>query len=80
MAANMTADITQDMAATVRPDVSRAPVLPPPCVYSPHGAPKAMAAWKAATAPKSRAAAHAAVTDIRGTVLESFISASWDGM
>jgi hypothetical protein len=33
---------------------------PAPCVYSPHGAPKTSAAWKAATMKKMAAANHAA--------------------
>ena len=56
----ITIESTHDTAAKSRPEEVSAPLVPPPCVYSPHGAPKTRAAWKAATIKKMAAASHAA--------------------
>ena len=61
MAPAIKAESRPETAATIRPDGASAPLVPPPCVYSPHGAPKTSTNWKAATSMNPAAARHAAM-------------------
>lgn len=62
-------------AATVRPDAGSEPLVPPPCVNSPHGAPKTSATWKAATNKNPAAASHAAIRGARLPESEEWVVA-----
>jgi hypothetical protein len=64
-----------ERAATVRPDAGSAPLVPPPCVYSPHGAPKTSATWKAATNKNPAAASQAATRGARRPESEEWVVA-----
>jgi len=58
-------DRRHETAATIRSDAGSALLVPPPCVYLPHGVPKTTATWKAATNKNPAAASHAAMRGAR---------------
>jgi hypothetical protein len=75
MAPAIEIDRRHETAATVRPDAGSEPLVPPPCVYSPHGAPKTSATWKAATNKNPAAASHAATRGARLPESEEWVVA-----